>query len=59
MLEVKIMIEAPELVNAINNLATAVSGVKTNCITENTSEPVSPSAPLTTSVPASAPPFNL
>ena len=56
MLEVKIMIEAPELVNAINNLATAVSGVKTNCITENTSEPVSPSAPLTTSVPASAPP---
>lgn len=55
MLEVKIMIEAPELVNAINNLATAIRGVKTNCVTENTSVPVSPSVPLTTSVPASNP----
>ena len=55
MLEVKIMIEAPELVNAINNLATAVSGVKTNYFTENKSIPATNSAPTATFASASAP----
>lgn len=49
------MIEAPELVNAINNLATAVSGVKTNYFTENTSIPAANLASVATSAPASAP----
>lgn len=54
MLEAKITIEAPELANAINNLAAALSGAKANPFPAQTAQPVQ-QAPVAKPAPVAAP----
>lgn len=59
MLEVKILIEAPELVGAINNLATSIGGAKPSAAVSVSSGPLPAPAPpvaAAPSVPAPIPP---
>ena len=63
MLEARITIEAPELANAINNLAAALGGVKTAPVPQSTpvqatQAPVAPPAPMPGPAPVANAPVN-